>query len=251
MQKNYGSGDYEFAGREKDEGMMDDIKQLILAQCEEYQGRYASTPCLVWTSNKMPNGYGRINYRGRRWLVHRLAYECFVGPIPDGMQVNHSCNVRDCCSPEHLELGTHEINMEQMVRDGRSCAGIAHGRAALSSKDAIEVLRLVGKGWSFAPIAHKLGVDQNVIRDIATGRTYKDIPGERRSAHSPTNRFFGVSYHKLTGKWRARLRLDGKLKELGYFGHELLAAICVNAHIAYLGLDLPLNTIPEGEWCHD
>jgi hypothetical protein len=108
---------------------------------------------------------------------------------------------------------------------------------------------MVGEGWSLASIARKFDVDHRTVSDIAHGKTYKDIPGPRRAVHEPTNRFFNVSKH--AGKWRAQLWLDGKLNQLGRFGFEVDAAVCINAHIAYLGLDRPLNVIPEGEWCHD
>src|SRR5262249_2145307 len=149
-------------------------------------------------------------------------------------------------NPLHLYLGSQQDNMDDMVRDGRSCAGIASGMAALSTKDATEVLRLVGGDKSYAAIARRLGVSHSVVSSIAHGKTYKDIPGERREPRQPANRFFGVS--KNGNKWLVRLRLDGKIKTLGWFGHELLAACCVNAHIAYLGLDKPLNVIDPDEW---
>src|SRR5262249_45439046 len=151
-------------------------------------------------------GHGQISLRNRQRLVHRLAYECLVGPIPDGMQVNHTCNVPNCCNPLHLYLGSQQDNMDDMVRDGRSCAGIASGMAALSTKDATEVLRLVGGDKSYAAIARRLGVSHSVVSSIAHGKTYKDIPGERREPRQPANRFFGVS--KNGNKWLVRLRLD-------------------------------------------
>jgi len=60
------------------------------------------------------------------------------------------------------------------------------------------------------------------------------------------NRFFGVTTHH--DKWRAQLTIDEKQETLGTFGHELLAAVCVNTHIAYLNLDKPLNVIDPNEW---
>lgn len=53
------------------------------------------------------SGYGVINYygpRGRRpYRVHRITYERLVGPIPDGLQIDHLCRNRACCNPAHLE----------------------------------------------------------------------------------------------------------------------------------------------------
>jgi hypothetical protein len=43
--------------------------------------------------------------------VHRLAYEVFVGPIPDGLQIDHLCRQRACCNPDHLEAVTCRVNL--------------------------------------------------------------------------------------------------------------------------------------------
>ena len=61
------------------------------------------------------DGYGKVKIDGRMVAVHRLAYELFVGPIPEGLELDHLCRVRDCANPEHLEAVTHAEN----VRRGR------------------------------------------------------------------------------------------------------------------------------------
>jgi HNH endonuclease len=229
----------------------EEIRKKILEQCVEEPSRYTDTPCLIWTGPKTA-GYGCFYDRAGLNLVHRLAYECWVGPIPKGMCVLHICNVRDCCQPEHLKLGTRQDNMDDMVRDGRSCVGVAHWSSKLSTKEVEQVLRLVGERRSFSSIARKFDVNEWVISGIAHGRTYKDIPGVRRPPVSrPTNRFLGAIYNKRDDIWSACLQLNGKGRYFGRFCFEVDAACAVNAHIAYLGLDKPLNIIPEGEWCHD
>lgn len=61
------------------------------------------SPC--WISNRVaqPNGYTKLGVKGRTLLTHRVAYEAFVGPIPDGLMIDHLCRVRACCNPAHLE----------------------------------------------------------------------------------------------------------------------------------------------------
>lgn len=71
--------------------------------------------CWLWTGRKNNMGYGNMTLtpiagRGQVRLVHRIAYEHFVGPIPQGMQLDHLCRVRSCFNPEHLEPVTSQAN---------------------------------------------------------------------------------------------------------------------------------------------
>lgn len=63
--------------------------------------------CWEWTGSLRPDGYGRIYFGGRDsgrvWRAHRLVYEVLVGPIPDGMTLDHLCRNRRCVNPDHLE----------------------------------------------------------------------------------------------------------------------------------------------------
>lgn len=77
--------------------------------------------CWEWTGHRQPNGYGAITLhepgkKPRTVRVHRLSYEAYVGPIPDGMDVDHECENRPCFNPEHLTPKTHAKNMERLRR---------------------------------------------------------------------------------------------------------------------------------------
>lgn len=69
--------------------------------------------CWLWMGdNKTHNGYGRMNHKGKRTLVHRVAYELVYGPIPPGHYVDHICFSRNCVRPDHLRLVTPKQNAE-------------------------------------------------------------------------------------------------------------------------------------------
>lgn len=69
-------------------------------------------PCWLWLAGKT-NGYGRFNQvkpKRTSLLAYRVAYELTVGPIPDGMELDHLCRVRACVNPAHLEVTDHRTN---------------------------------------------------------------------------------------------------------------------------------------------
>ena len=72
--------------------------------------------CWVWCgpiNNRW--GYAQWSINGKTVRVNRVAFQMFKGRIPDGMLVCHSCDVRACVNPDHLWLGTHKDNTDDMV----------------------------------------------------------------------------------------------------------------------------------------
>lgn len=60
-------------------------------------------PCWLWTAARSSEGYGRIAVNRISSYAHRVAYEMEVGPVPDGLQLDHLCRNRVCVNPAHLE----------------------------------------------------------------------------------------------------------------------------------------------------
>ena len=61
--------------------------------------------------SKAKGYYGSFYYKGTKGYTHRLSYEHFKGPIPDGLQIDHLCRNRRCCNPAHLEAVTPRVNV--------------------------------------------------------------------------------------------------------------------------------------------
>lgn len=69
--------------------------------------------CWLWRGAKTPAGYGQVRQANRQKLVHRVAYEWLVGPIPQGLVLDHLCEIRVCIRPDHLEPVTQQVNIER------------------------------------------------------------------------------------------------------------------------------------------
>lgn len=66
--------------------------------------------CWMWTGAPNSDGYGHIGDRGRTVAAHRWVYETEVGPIPEGLEIDHLCRVRLCVNPAHLEAVPKKVN---------------------------------------------------------------------------------------------------------------------------------------------
>lgn len=86
---------------------------------EKLKERCIATPtgCWEWQGAKSGSGYGCVGMNGRKVATHRLAYIWFVGPIPDGLELDHLCRNIICCNPEHLEAVTRAENQRRRRRD--------------------------------------------------------------------------------------------------------------------------------------
>lgn len=74
------------------------------------------TGCWVWQRAKTKAGYGQVPVGGRMLYAHRVYYEDDVGPIPDGLVLDHLCRNPACCNPDHLEPLTQAENMRRARR---------------------------------------------------------------------------------------------------------------------------------------
>lgn len=75
--------------------------------------------CWLWTGTRNGAGYGIIKHFDKRVRAHRASYEAFVGPIPEGLFVLHSCDTPPCVNPAHLSPGTKGDNARDMASKGR------------------------------------------------------------------------------------------------------------------------------------
>jgi len=129
--------------------------------------------CWLWTAATDDCGYGffRKESRGMMCRAHRVAWELEHGPIPDTMQVLHTCDNPACVNPDHLWLGTHADNMHDKVRKGRVSFGPQDGEnnpaSTLSDEEVTEIRREYATGnCTQRMLAGKYGVAQPTISKL-------------------------------------------------------------------------------------
>lgn len=70
-------------------------------------------PCWLWTAGTRWGGYAYFKSAGKGWAAHRFIYEMLVGPIPEGLVIDHLCRVRACVNPDHMEPVTFLENLRR------------------------------------------------------------------------------------------------------------------------------------------
>ena len=121
--------------------------------------------CWPWLGAGKGNGYGHTS----RGPAHRVSYELFVGPVPDGMDVCHKCDNRCCVNPDHLFLGTRAENVADMVAKGRGAGG---KRKHLREDHIQEIIRRLEAGVPQAEIARAMNVNRSTVSSIKLGKSY-------------------------------------------------------------------------------
>lgn len=124
-----------------------------------------------WIIGPGGNRYGQLAYDGKVYRTHRLAYELFVGPIPGGMHVCHTCDHPACCNPDHLFLGTHADNMADMVAKGRH--SWARKVSALTAEDIRWVREQYARGAPGLDLAETLGVCPGFVYSLLSGKSWR------------------------------------------------------------------------------
>lgn len=143
--------------------------------------------CWIWTGCVQSNGYARVNIGNRKIIgAHRASYMAFNGDIPDGADVCHKCDVRNCVNPDHLFIGTRKENMEDCVKKGRQAKRGPDGKLPpmhgentnfhkLKEHQVIEIRNMIDNGVKKKDIAVMFGVSVDNIRRIARRDTWRHI----------------------------------------------------------------------------
>jgi hypothetical protein len=144
------------------------IKIYLLARVEQ-----VPSGCWIWKLGLDRRGYGLCQVNGRRERAARLSFMIFVGPIPPGYDVHHTCFNRNCICPEHLEALPHGRHMRLHSQSG-AWAGEKNGRAKLTEIDA-QFIEVAGDLISAQALADQFGVSQRTIYNILSGDGWRHV----------------------------------------------------------------------------
>lgn len=177
-----------------------------------------SNGCLEWTGKTKVFAYPRVSYNKKSYAAHRMAYFLHNGTDPGEFLVRHLCSNHLCGRKEHLALGTHYENSQDMVKAGRSQKGDKHWmrqqperlaelkEAGMFTKQRDNIIALNGEnhpktkltpyivrnikiraneGVDNRTLAKEFGVSHSNISAIVLGKSWKhiDIP-----TREPNNR---------------------------------------------------------------
>jgi len=132
----------------------------IVDRLENLSERVTESGCQIWMSPLTNTGYGRISINNKVMLAHRASYEAYIGKIPKGIDVCHTCDNPSCINPSHLFLGTHKENMEDMVIKKRQAYGERKIKQAKLTDEDVLIIRNTKESHI------KLSVKYNVCRQL-------------------------------------------------------------------------------------
>lgn len=142
--------------------------------------------CWVWTASTAPGGYGAFGVKSKVLRAHRVSFQIHNGPFDPLLDVCHHCDNPACVRPDHLFLGSHTDNMQDMHKKGRyneSKRGPNRKRgtyfwSAKLTPELVSKIRqeyvpyLVGKRY----LARKYGVTKNAVNVLLKRITWKHVP---------------------------------------------------------------------------
>lgn len=150
-------------------------KPITQERIEDKVVRVPEAGCWVWMGTTTVRGYGQIESHKRKVYAHRASYEAFIGPIPKGLYVCHSCDNVYCVNPAHLFLGTQKQNLADMASKRRSTWGSKNPMAKLSEDKVESIKRSIACGHSDLGISFQFGVCRQTVNNIRNGKVWKHV----------------------------------------------------------------------------
>ena len=147
--------------------------QRLISDCGTHSGR-------LLKQGKDQDGYHRFTARTKCKKItcrtHRIVAHAFLGPRPEGYQINHKNGIKTDNRIENLEYVTPKQNTLHAIKIGlRNAIGEGHGSSKLTNSDVLEIRRLHQDGISGRTISKKFPVGKSAVGYILSGKTWRHI----------------------------------------------------------------------------
>lgn len=140
-------------------GKFETLREKLLALTD----RRGPNECWPWCG-AISRRYGRCSWDHKNLLVHRATYEEFVGPIPDGFSIDHTCFNRYCQNPAHLEAVTPGENSRR-YQENKRLPSVGKTMLTPSQRALVVQIYLTG-GVTQQKIANLYGVTQSYVAHL-------------------------------------------------------------------------------------
>lgn len=127
----------------------------------------AESGCWEWKRSLNSRGYGLISEKGVVMLAHRVGYELLVGPIAEGMTVDHLCRNKRCVNPGHFEIVTRSENSRRGTPGNKSHCLRGH---AMTPENTIIKPRPNGRVIRNCRTCQRDQARERYVRDHVIGR---------------------------------------------------------------------------------
>lgn len=157
---------------------------------EGYGGLYLISNCgNVWSvradremkKTLQCRGYYTVNLcihgKPTVYFIHRLVALHFLGPCPEGMQVNHRDAVKTNNCASNLEYVTGSYNIRHALNLGlrNTAVGERNGRSRMTREKVLDLRRSWDEGVSVRELMQRFGIVESTVRQIISFQTWKHL----------------------------------------------------------------------------
>lgn len=151
--------------------------------------------CWIWEGYIGSKGYGKF---GANTQAHRRSYLYYVGEIPPGKQVCHTCDNRKCVNPAHFFLGSIGDNMRDRTKKNRQAKGSKIANSILTENQVLDIRKDRLSGIGYQQISEKYAISWYLVRSICKNRQWKHVPlGEECKNFKSSLDYNQIQHQKL------------------------------------------------------